>query len=197
MGQAKHDIYHLEIDSYLIRELDKYGFDLERFCAQNDIKFKYAPLPTEYAVAWTGDHTGTISDGKLTCHFSYNSHRDIDHINIIYRNRSICSHWQNCHTAGIKTWLDAILADIKANDKQPQKFNLAQRVGSLLPLGYKAFADGFTKTEIYRSKSKYAYIIENGNKFIISKSPMPKTDSLKAESIAEAVQVAIAMIDSM
>ena len=206
IGEAHHCGSYLDITPSLSNELSKYGLDLEAFLVQHDINYEVIK-PVEiktpkirpdlhYTIIWKGDHAGTISDSDLTCWFTYNHRKDGNHIELIYKNRPYCSDWPDYLNGKLQPWFDALWADIKTNNRQPRRFNLAQRIASYLPLGFKAFSDGFNKAEVQRTKKKYAYMTQRGERYIISKQPMPKESDISTESLTEAISLLLKMIAS-
>lgn len=207
IGACYHYGSYIAITPNLINELSKYDCDLEAFMVENDINYKILQ-PAEikhpktrpdlhYSINWTGDHTGQISDGELTCWFTYNHRQKGNHIELIYKNQATCSCWPDYLIDDeLIPWFDAIWADIKTNNRQPRRFNLAQRIGSYLPLGFKAFSDGFNKAEVQRTRKKYAYMTQRGDRYIISKSPIPKDSDISTKSLVEAVSLLLKMINN-
>jgi hypothetical protein len=206
VGCIRYKVAYIEIDKKLLNELNKYNFNLEAFMVENDINYQltkttkiYTPKPSpslHYNIIWTGDHGGQISDSNLTCFFSFNYRKDGNHIELIYKDRPYCSHWPRYLNSELTPWFDALWADIKTNNRQPRQFNLAQRIGSYLPLNFKAFSDGFNKAEVQRTKKKYAYMTQRGERYIISKQPIPKDSDISTKTLREAVSLLLKMIDS-
>ena len=206
IGTCYHYGSYIDVTPTLINELSKYDCDLEAFMVENDINYKLIQ-PAEiihpqikpglhYNITWTGDHTGTISDGDLTCFFSFNARKDGNMIELIHKSQPCCSNWPDYLIEDKQPWFDAIWSDIRTSNKQPRRFNLAQRIGSYLPLGFKAFSDGFNKPEVQRTRKKYAYITERCERYIISKSPIPKDSDISTKSLVEAVSLLLKMINS-
>ena len=206
IGTATHKGAYIDVTPTLINELAKYNLDLEAFMVENDINYKLIK-PSEiktpkikpdlhYNITWTGDHTGTISDEQLTCWFTYNHRKNGNHIELIYKNSPYCSDWPDYLIAKVTPWFDALWADIKTNNRQPRRFNLAQRIGSYLPVEYKAYADSFNKAEVQRTRKKYAYMTQRGDRYIISKSPIPKDSDISTQSLVEAVSLLLKMINN-
>ncbi len=206
IGVVYHYGSHLDITPSLINELAKYEVNLEEFMAKEDIHYQLIKPQTtkhptirpdlHYNITWTGDHTGTISDDELTCWFTYNHRESGNHIELIYKNRPCCSHWPDYLIGELQPWFDALWADIKANNRQPRHFNLAQRIGSYLPVEYKAYADSFNKAEVQRTRKKYAYMTQYGERYIISKQPIPKENDISTESLTEAVSLLLKKINN-
>ncbi|NET46499.1 hypothetical protein [Okeania sp. SIO2B3] len=204
-GSCYHYGSYLDITPSLINELAKYDLKLEAFMAASDINYKLIKTkqikhPTQrpdlhYNITWTGDHIGTISDNDITCWFSYNHTKECEHIELIYKNRPSCSDWPDYLNGELKPWFDALWYDIKTNNRQPRRFNLAQRIGSHLPLGYKAYSDGFNKAEVQRTLKKYAYMTQRGDRYIVSKRPIPQEKDISTESLTEAVALLLKMIN--
>ena len=119
-----------------------------------------------------------------------------NHIELIHKNSPCCSHWQDYLIRELQPWFDAIWSEIKTNNRKPRRFSLAQRIGSYLPLGFKAYADGFNKAEVQRTRKRYAYITQYGDRYIISKSSRPKDSDVSTESLVEAVSLLLKMINN-
>ncbi|NET29984.1 hypothetical protein [Okeania sp. SIO1I7] len=206
VGVAYHYGSYLDITPSLINELAKYDLKLEAFMVAWDINYKlikpksikYPKIRPDlhYTITWTGDHVGTISHNDITCWFSYNHRKEGEHIELIYQSRPRCSDWPDYLIGELKPWFDALWYDIKTNNRKPREFNLAQRIGSHLPLGYKAYSDGFNKAEVQRTKKKYAYMTQRGDRYLISKQPIPKEHDYSTESLTEAVALLLKNINN-
>ncbi len=206
IGVISHYGTCLGITPSLVNELAKYELNFETFMVANDINYQLIKPQAikhpiirpglHYTITWTADYTGKISDGDLTCWFTYNQTENGNHIELIHKNSPCCSHWPDYLIRELQPWFDAIWVDIKTNHRKPRRFNLAQRIGSYLPLGFKAYADGFNKAEVQRTRKKYAYITQYGDRYIISKSPRPKDSDVSTESLVEAVSLLLKMINN-
>ena len=206
IGSCYHHGAHLDITPSLVNELAKHDLNLETFMAASNINYqlikpksiKHPKIRPDlhYNITWTGDHIGTISDNDITCWFSYNHRKEGEHIDLIYKNRPCCSDWPDYLKSELNPWFDALWHDIKTNNRQPRQFNLAQRIGSHLPLGYKVYSDGFNKAEVQRTKKKYAYMTQYGERYIISRQPIPKEHDYSTENLTEAVALLLKMINS-
>ncbi|NES64437.1 MAG: hypothetical protein F6K24_03785 [Okeania sp. SIO2D1] len=206
IGAAEHQGSYIGITPSLINELAKQDLNLETFMVDNDINYKLiTPKQIKhpkirpdlhYTINWTGDHIGTISNHDITCWFSYNHTKECSHIELIYKNRPRCSDWPDYLIDELKPWFDALWYDIKTNNRQPRRFNLAQRIGSHLPLGYKTYSDGFNKAEVQRTKKKYAYMTQRGERYLISRGPMPKEYDYSTDKLTEAVALLLKNINN-
>ena len=210
IGNCYHYGSYIDVEPSLINELAKYDCDLEAFMFDNEINYqlikagkqKKLKLRTDLHLTIKWENTLFPNSGNIDNHyFSYRRNNlKGDYVELIYKNRIYHSNWKNLPPF-VQPYFDKIWQELRETEyiRHPKELRLGNKIANFLPDGIKAYRikDDENQCKVARNKNQFCYIKRFRDcEFYISRTTNSQLMSKRANSLDEAIKIALEMINS-